>query len=82
MQQPVTQLLAQWRSGDEHALASLSAILYKELGQMAQQHLRRERANHTMQKTALVNERFHSPHCSGSSGLAEPRPFLRGWRRN
>jgi len=58
MQQPVTQLLAQWRSGDEHALISLSAILYKELGQMAQQHLRRERTNHTMQKTALVNEAF------------------------
>ncbi|HEU4601260.1 MAG TPA: sigma-70 family RNA polymerase sigma factor, partial [Steroidobacteraceae bacterium] len=58
MQQPVTQLLAQWRSGDERALVSLSAVLYKELGQMAQQHLRRERANHTMQKTALVNEAF------------------------
>ena len=58
MQQPVTQLLAQWRDGDEGAFAQLSALMYEELRQLAQRHLRRERSNHTMQKTALVNEAF------------------------
>ncbi len=56
--QPVTQLLAQWRDGDERAFAQLSGIMYEELRQLAQSHLRRERSNHTMQKTALVNEAF------------------------
>ena len=56
--QPVTQLLAQWRDGDERALAQLSGIMYEELRQLAQRHLRRERSNHTIQKTALVNEAF------------------------
>src|SRR5262245_13760869 len=58
MQQPVTQLLAQWRDGDERAFAQLSGIMYEELRQLAQRHLRRERSNHTIQKTALVNEAF------------------------
>jgi len=58
MQQPVTQLLAQWRDGDERAFAELSAVMYEELRQLAQRHLRRERSNHTIQKTALVNEAF------------------------
>jgi RNA polymerase sigma factor (TIGR02999 family) len=58
MQQPVTQLLAQWRDGDERAFAELSALMYEELRQLAQRHLRRERSDHTIQKTALVNEAF------------------------
>ncbi len=58
MQQPVTQLLAQWRDGDERAFAQLSGIMYEELRQLAQSHLRRERSNHTIQSTALVNEAF------------------------
>jgi RNA polymerase sigma factor (TIGR02999 family) len=55
---PVTQLLAQWRGGNEQAFAQLSGLLYDELRDLAQRHLRRERAGHTMQKTALVNEAF------------------------
>jgi RNA polymerase sigma-70 factor, ECF subfamily len=58
MQQPVTQLLAQWRDGDERAFAELSALMYEELRQLAQRHLRRERSDHTIQRTALVNEAF------------------------
>ena len=54
----MTQLLAQWRDGDERAFAQLSALMYEELRQLAQRHLRRERSNHTIQKTALVNEAF------------------------
>ncbi|MET0656884.1 MAG: sigma-70 family RNA polymerase sigma factor [Steroidobacteraceae bacterium] len=57
-EQPVTQLLAQWRGGSERAFAELTGILYDELRELAQRHLRRERAGHTMQKTALVHEAF------------------------
>jgi RNA polymerase sigma-70 factor, ECF subfamily len=58
MQQPVTQLLAEWREGSERAFAQLSSLLYAELRELAHRHLRRERANHTIQQTALVHEAF------------------------
>lgn len=50
MQQPVTQLLAKWRDGNERAFAQLSSLLYNELRALAHRHLRRERAEHTIQK--------------------------------
>lgn len=56
--QPVTQLLVQWHQGDEQALARLTALLYDDLRRLAQGYLRRERADHTIQKTALVHEAF------------------------
>ena len=56
--QPVTQLLAQWRGGNEAALGELTGLVYQELRSLAQRHLRRERSNHTLQRTALVNEAF------------------------
>src|SRR5689334_4253244 len=55
---PVTQLLSQWRSGNQKALGELTGIVYQELRALAQRHLRRERANHTIQRTALVHEAF------------------------
>jgi RNA polymerase sigma factor (sigma-70 family) len=55
---PVTQLLAQWRSGNESALGELTGLVYQELRSLAQRHLRRERPNHTIQRTALVHEAF------------------------
>jgi RNA polymerase sigma factor (sigma-70 family) len=55
---PVTQLLAQWRSGNDKALGELTALIYQELRNLAQRHLRRERSNHTIQRTALVHEAF------------------------
>ena len=58
VEHPVTELLAQWRAGSDHALSQLSAILYDELRALAQAHLRRERHDHTIQRTALVNEAF------------------------
>lgn len=56
--QPVTQLLVQWHQGDSQALARLTALLYDDLRRLAQGYLRRERADHTIQKTALVHEAF------------------------
>jgi RNA polymerase sigma factor (TIGR02999 family) len=55
---PVTQLLVQWNGGNEAALGELTALLYRELRSLAQRHLRRERPNHTIQRTALVHEAF------------------------
>jgi RNA polymerase sigma factor (sigma-70 family) len=56
--QPVTQLLMQWRGGNEAALGELTSLLYHELRALAQRHLRRERPDHTIQRTALVHEAF------------------------
>jgi RNA polymerase sigma-70 factor, ECF subfamily len=55
---PVTQLLAEWRGGDQAALEKLTAVLYNELRRLAQQQLARERPGHTLQPTALVHEAF------------------------
>ena len=52
----VSQLLSNLRNGDESAINALTTILYDELHRIASRHLRRERAGHTLQTTALVNE--------------------------
>ena len=54
----MTRLLVQWSGGNEAALGELTALLYRELRSLAQRHLRRERPNHTIQRTALVHEAF------------------------
>ena len=56
MDTPVTQLLSDWRRGDTSARDKLVAALYPELRQLAEHLFRRERSNHTLQPTALVNE--------------------------
>jgi RNA polymerase sigma-70 factor (ECF subfamily) len=55
---PVTELLGRWKSGDQEALAMLIPLVYKELREIAQYHLRRERPGHTLQSGALVNEAY------------------------
>jgi RNA polymerase sigma factor (TIGR02999 family) len=52
----VTQLLGQWGEGDRKALDELIPLVYDELRGMAHRHMARERPNHTLQATALVNE--------------------------
>lgn len=52
----VTRLLAAAADGDRRAAENLYALVYGELRQLAQSNLRRERAGHTLQPTALVNE--------------------------
>ncbi len=54
----VTQLLLDWRAGDSGALDRLMPLVYEELRRMANYYLRRERANHTLQTAALVNEAY------------------------
>ena len=57
-QPEVTQLLLAWRSGDEAALERLVPLVHQELKRVAHRQMRRERANHTLQTTALVNEAY------------------------
>src|SRR5215470_6587590 len=52
----VTQLLLDWRNGDSKALDRLMPLIYDELRRIAAHYLRRERRDHTLQTSALVNE--------------------------
>ena len=54
----VTQLLEEWRAGSEEALERLVEAVYPELKKIARSRLRRERPDHTLQTTALVNEAY------------------------
>ena len=54
----VTQLLVKWGAGDQKALDKLMPLVYSELRRLAGNYLRRERQNHTLQPTALVNEAY------------------------
>jgi RNA polymerase sigma-70 factor, ECF subfamily len=54
----ITQLLKDWGNGDQAARDQLMVLVYEELRRMAHQHMRRERAGHTLQTSALVHEAF------------------------
>lgn len=56
--QGITQLLERWSQGDEEALDQLMPLVYDELHRLAGAYLRRERREHTLQPTALVNEAY------------------------
>jgi RNA polymerase sigma factor (TIGR02999 family) len=54
----ITQLLAEWRQGDQKAFEQLAPAVYDRLHAIAESYLRGERPTHTLQATALVNEVF------------------------
>ena len=54
----VTRLLIEWSNGDPVALDQLMPMVYAELRSLASRYLRRERIDHTLQPTALVNEAY------------------------
>ena len=54
----VTRLLKAWSRGDRTALDELAPIVETELRRLARGYMRHERAGHTLQPTALVNEAF------------------------
>ena len=54
----ITQLLIDWSEGDQAALEKLMPLVYDELRRLARNYLRRERAGHTLEPTALVNEAY------------------------
>jgi RNA polymerase sigma factor (TIGR02999 family) len=54
----VTQLLAAIEQGDSKATAALLPLVYEELQRLARAHMASERAEHTLQATALVHEAY------------------------
>ena len=56
--QEVTQLLAAWSDGDQSALNRLLPLVEGELHRLAHRYMSQERADHTLQTSALVNEAY------------------------
>jgi RNA polymerase sigma-70 factor (ECF subfamily) len=54
----VTLLLRAMKNGDERAAEQLLPLVYKELHRLAKAYMRRERSDHTLQPTALINEAY------------------------
>jgi len=54
----ITQLLIEWRDGDEKALDRLMPLVYDELNRLAHRYMRRERPGHSFQTNDLVNEAY------------------------
>lgn len=52
----ITRLLNAWSSGDETALEKLIPLVYDALRKAARRYMKHERADNTLQATALVNE--------------------------
>jgi RNA polymerase sigma factor (TIGR02999 family) len=54
----VTELLRDWGNGNPAALDQLTPLVYRELRRLADAYMRRERAGHTLQPTALIHEAY------------------------
>lgn len=54
----ITGIPADWREGDHEALDRLLPLIYTELYRLARRHLGRERKDHSMQPSSLVQEAF------------------------
>ncbi len=54
----VTELLLEWRQGNDTALQRLTPLVYGEIRRIAHRFMQRERDGHTLQTTALVNEAY------------------------
>jgi RNA polymerase sigma factor (TIGR02999 family) len=54
----ISALLRAWSDGDRRALDELAPIVYEELRRLARRYMKRERAGHSLQTTALVNEAY------------------------
>ncbi len=67
----ITQLLARLNQGDKNALEQLIPLVYDELHRLAANYLRKERREHTLQPTALVNELYLKIFGSTTDKLAQ-----------
>jgi RNA polymerase sigma factor (TIGR02999 family) len=54
----VSTLLRAWSDGDQSALERLTPIVFDELHRLARRYMKRERPDHSLQTTALVNEAY------------------------
>jgi RNA polymerase sigma factor (TIGR02999 family) len=58
MASDVSEMLRAWSDGDRRALDDLTPLVYAELRRLAHRYMRRERPEHSLQTTALVNEAY------------------------
>jgi len=56
--QELTDILRRWSDGEAAALEELTPVVYAELHRIAKRYMGRERRDHTLQTTALVNEAY------------------------
>jgi RNA polymerase sigma factor (TIGR02999 family) len=63
----ITQWLVRWREGDDIALDRVTGLVYAELRRLAGSMVYGERADHTLQPTALVHELY--THLAGARGI-------------
>ena len=54
----ITRWLTRWRTGDEDARDQLFAVVHPHLRQLATRLMRRERADHSLEPNAIVNELY------------------------
>ncbi len=54
----ITRMLQEWSGGNQVVLDDLIPLVYEELRRQASRYLRRERAGHTLQTTALIHEAY------------------------
>jgi RNA polymerase sigma factor (TIGR02999 family) len=72
----VKQLLDEWHAGEDEALRALVPLVYAELRRVAHQYLRKERADHTLQSTALVHEAYLRLEKQGAAKFENRAHFL------
>jgi RNA polymerase sigma factor (TIGR02999 family) len=72
----LTQILGELRHGDVKARERLVALVYDDLRELAAMYLRRERAGHTLQGTALVHEAFIRLFGSGEAAFENRAHFF------
>jgi RNA polymerase sigma-70 factor (ECF subfamily) len=54
----ITQLLIKWGGGDQAAFEELIPVVYAELKRLARRYMGKERVDHTLQTSALINEAY------------------------
>ena len=54
----LTELLLAWGDGDEEALARIAPLVHAELYRLAKRYMSRERSDHLLQTSALINEAY------------------------
>lgn len=72
----ITELLRRVREGDAVATQQLMPLVYAELRTIAGRYLRKERKDHTLQPTALVNEVYIRMFGSAAPDVADKAHFL------
>lgn len=72
----VTRLLRAARAGDERALERVVPLVYDDLRALAERHVRRERAGHTLGATALVHESYMRLVGSAADSATDRSHFL------